>query len=128
MPRIICGTLLLFASMMSAQQQRDPPYVTPPTFPESKNPAQSMPPDTPAPPNQGKAEPSRESAQIAQQIQQAVDNEPLLKDSDLKVKVDDTKVTLTGIVANEKEREIALSAAALYAGKREIVDQIKIRT
>src|SRR3954469_14871737 len=132
MPRIICGTLLLFASVMLAQQQRDPPpCATPPTFPESKNPSQKMPPDTPAPKSEGEepqAEQSRSSVEIAEQIQHALDTEPLLKASKLKVAVDDASVTLTGAVDNQKEREIALTVATLYAGKRDIVDHIKIRT
>jgi hypothetical protein len=136
MPRIMCGTLLLFASLAWAQQQQTPqqrpPYTTPPTFPESRDPGQHMPPDTQAPQEeQGEAnpdQPTRTSAQIGEQIQRALDTEPLLKGSTLKVEVDDTKVTITGTVNNQKEREMALSAAALYAGEREIVDQIKIKT
>jgi hypothetical protein len=135
MPRIMCGTLLLFASLAWAQQQQTPqqrpPYTTPPTFPESRDPGQQMPPDTPAPQEQGEAnpdQPAAASAQVAEQIQHALDTEPLLKDSTLKVEVDDTKVTISGTVNNQKEREMALSAAALYAGEREIVDQIKIKT
>lgn len=129
MSRIICGTLLLVASVLSAQPQRDPsrpPYATPPTFPENKEPSKQNPPDTEAQPNDTAS--SRDSAKVQKQIEQAFDNEPLLKDARLKASVDDTHVTLTGTVSNEKEREIALSAAALYAGKREIVDQIKIKT
>jgi osmotically-inducible protein OsmY len=90
-----------------------------------------MPPDTPAPQEQGEAnpdQPAAASAQVAEQIQHALDTEPLLKDSTLKVEVDDTKVTISGTVNNQKEREMALSAAALYAGEREIVDRIKIKT
>jgi hypothetical protein len=129
MPRIICGTLLLVASLLSAQPQRDPshpPYATPPTFPESKEPGKQNPPDTEAQPNETAT--SRDSASVKKQIEQAFEHEPLLKDAGLRVAVDDTHVTLKGTVNNEKEREVALSAAALYAGKREIVDQIKIKT
>jgi osmotically-inducible protein OsmY len=89
-----------------------------------------MPPDTPAPEDEGQgttAEQVPSSAELAEQIQHELDIEPLLKTSKLKVAVDDHSVTLTGTVDNEKEREIALSVAALHAGKREIIDHIKVR-
>jgi hypothetical protein len=129
MNRMICGTLLLFASVSLAQQRDPPPYSTPPTFPTDRD--APMPPDTSAPaPEAGdsQAETAATSAEIADQIQGALDTEPLLKTSDLKVSVDDATVTLTGIVASQKDREVALSILALHAGKREIVDQTKLRT
>ena len=79
-----------------------------------------MPPDIPAPQ-------TLTSAQVAQQIQEKLDTEPILKASKLTVAVDDATVTLSGSVSNEQEHEIALRIAGSYAGKRDIVDHITIR-
>jgi hypothetical protein len=132
MTRIACGTLLLFASMALAQQQQ-PPYsppphaTTPPTFPEERKP---IPPDAAPAPETGNPQPdsSPTSAEITNKIQKKLDSEPLLKGSDLKVTVDDSTATLTGTVSSQKDREVALSILALYAGNREIVDRTKLRT
>ncbi len=127
MTRMLCGALLLFASVTVAQQQRfppysPPPYVTPPPAPsEAQNPGQQMPPEMAAPQ-------TPTSAGIARQIQQKLDTEPILKAANLRVAVDDSSVTLTGVVDNEQEHQIALAIAASYAGKRNIVDHIKIRS
>jgi len=125
MTRLLCGTLLLFASMTIAQQQERPPYYPPPHStrpgsPEAQNPGQRMPPDSPAPQ-------TLTSAQVAQQIQEKLDTEPILKASKLTVAVDDATVTLSGSVSNEQKHEIALRIAGSYAGKRDIVDHITIR-
>jgi len=125
MTRLLCGTLLLFASMTIAQQQERPPYYPPPHStrpgsPEAQNPGQRMPPDSLAPQ-------TLTSAQVAQQIQEKLDTEPILKASKLTVAVDDATVTLSGSVSNEQEHEIALRIAGSYAGKRDIVDHITIR-
>lgn len=129
MIRLACGTLLLFASLTVAQQQRDPQYpspTTPPTSPQGEEPRR-IPPDTPAPPQTGaRADPA--AAEISQKIQETIDQEPLLENSHLQVAVDDANVTLIGTVQSEQQRKVALSIAALYAGKREIVDRIKLAT
>lgn len=67
------------------------------------------------------------SAEVAQQIQNKLDTEPILKASKLTVAVDDATVTLSGTVDNEQEHKISLRIAGSYAGKRDIVDHIKIR-
>lgn len=125
MCRLLCGTLLLFASMTMAQQQERPPYYppsqsTPPASPAAQNPKQRTPPEMPAPR-------TLTSAEVAQQIQNKLDTEPILKASKLTVAVDDATVTLSGTVDNEQEHKISLRIAGSYAGKRDIVDHIKIR-
>jgi hypothetical protein len=94
MTRLLCGALLLFASMTMAQQQERPPYYppphsTPPASPEAQNPGKRLPPDMLAPQ-------TLTSAQVAQQIQEKLDTEPILKASKLTVAVDDISVTLSG--------------------------------
>jgi osmotically-inducible protein OsmY len=125
MRRLLCGTLLLFASMTMAQQQERPPYYppfqsTPPASPAAQNAKQRTPPEMPAPR-------MLTSAEVAQQIQNKLDTEPILKASKLTVAVDDATVTLSGTVDNEQEHKISLRIAGSYAGKRDIVDHIKIR-
>jgi hypothetical protein len=129
MTRLLCGALLLFASISMAQQQGDPPYATPPTFPQDPKLERPMPPDTRAPrPDPGISQSEATSIEIAEKIQQKLDTEPLLKSSTLKVAVDDHSATLKGTVNSKQQREVALSILALYVGKREIVDQTKLRS
>jgi osmotically-inducible protein OsmY len=85
-------------------------------------PRQEMPPDTKAPPPQGLS-----TAQIEQHIQDMLNSEPALADTNLAVKADDQSVTLTGIVGTETQHDVALRIAQSYAGGRKIVDQIKVR-
>ena len=150
MSRSLCGALLLFASIAFAQQQGrppvQPPYSTPPTFPEGQQNKPSMPPDVPAP-AQRPGEPSTSqrpsetmpseirnpnseapaSRQVMREIQQQFDREPLLKDSSLKVVVDNATITLTGTVDNEEQHRMALRIVAPYRDERNIDDQIKVR-
>jgi osmotically-inducible protein OsmY len=67
------------------------------------------------------------TAQIEQHIQDMLNSEPALADTDLAVKADDQSVTITGIVDTEAQHDVALRIAQSYAGDRKIVDQIKVR-
>jgi hypothetical protein len=124
MKRVLYGLALAFAVSAFAQQQpptNSPPYTTP-TFPEDQAPRQQMPPDTKAPPPQALS-----TAQIGQQIQDMLNNESALADTNLAVKADDQSVRLTGTVATEAQHGLALRIAQSYAGDRKIVDEIKVR-
>jgi len=126
MKRVLYGLALAFAVSAFAQQQpptNSPPYTTPPTFPEDQAPRQQMPPDTKAPPPRA----AFSTAQIGQQIQEMLDNEPALADTNLAVKANDLSVTLTGTVATEGQHDLALRIAQSYAGERKVVDKIKVR-
>jgi osmotically-inducible protein OsmY len=79
-----------------------------------------MPPDQEAPP-QGLSTP-----EIQQQIQQGLNSEPMLRNSDVGVHVDENSVILTGKVASEQQHDLALRIAQSYAGDRKIVDKIKV--
>ena|SRR2546422_8856039 len=124
MKRILCGLALVFVTSVFAEQQtpsNQPPYTTPPTFPEGSTPRQQMPPDTKAPPQDLSA------AQVEQQIQDKLNSEPDLANTNMKVKADDESVMLTGTVNTEKQHSLALRIAQSYAGQRKIVDKIQIR-
>jgi hypothetical protein len=124
MNRLLCGLVFLAATATLAQQQGypppTPPQSTPPTFPEDRAPRQPMPPDQEAPP-QGLSTP-----EIQQQIQQGLNSEPMLRNSDVGVHVDENSVILTGKVASEQQHDLALRIAQSYAGDRKIVDKIKV--
>jgi len=125
MKRILCGLVLLAGIAALAQQQGQPspttpPQGTPPTFPEDRAPRQPMPPDQEAPP-QGLSTP-----EIQQQIQQGLNSEPMLRNRDVGVHVDENSVILTGKVASEQQHDLALRIAQSYAGDRKIVDKIKV--
>jgi len=47
--------------------------------------------------------------------------------SSIKPAVDDQSVTLTGMVKDEGQHEMALQVARAYAGSRKIVDRLKIQ-
>jgi BON domain len=106
---------------------------TPPTFPSDRTkPGQSgpdtrlpsdpssMPPDTKAP-----APTSRE---LQQQIEQAFSKETELATSEIHVLVDKHAVTLTGTVDSPDERTLALRIAQSYAGERQVIDKLKLRS
>jgi BON domain len=125
MKRILCGLVLLAATAMLAQQQGQPapttpPQGTPPTFPEDRAPRQPMPPDQEAPPR------GLSTPEIQQQIQQGLNSEPMLRNSDVGVHVDENSVILTGKVDSEQQHDLALRIAQSYAGDRKIVDKIKV--
>jgi len=79
-----------------------------------------MPPDQEAPP-QGLSTP-----EVQQQIQQGLNSEPALRNSNVGVHVDENSVILTGTVNSEEQHDLALRIARSYAGDRKIVDKIKL--
>ncbi len=117
------GLLIAFALTAAGQQQstpQGPPTATPPTFPQpDKDVGRAMPPDTRA-----KA-PS--TAEIQQQIQDKMDNEPGLADAALKAKVTNSTVVLTGTVADESQHTAVRRIAESYAGPRKIVDNVRVK-
>jgi hypothetical protein len=120
---VFCGLLLVLVAAASAQQQ--PPYNrhgTPPTFPEGQPPGQAMPPDTAAPPPQ-----QMSSWQTQQQIQAKLNSEPSLANRNVKASVNDSTVTLTGVVDSERQHQLVLGIAQSYAGSREILDRIQVQ-
>jgi osmotically-inducible protein OsmY len=125
MKRALCGLALAFVVSAFAQQQsptNPPPYTTPPTFPDDQASRREMPPDTKAPAPQGLS-----TAQVEQQIQDKLNREPILANTNVGVKTDDKSVTLTGTVDTDAQHDLALRIAQSYAGDRTIVDKITVR-
>jgi len=125
MKYILFVFVLLMATAVFAQQPgqlppTSPPQSTPPTFPEERASRQQMPPDQQAPP-QGLSTP-----EVQQQIQQGLNSEPMLHNSNVGVHVDENSVILTGTVSSEEQHDLALRIAQSYAGDRKIVDKIKL--
>jgi BON domain len=125
MKKTLFGLLLLLATATLAQQQgqrppTSPPQSTPPTFPEDRAPRQQIPPDQEAPPQ------ALSTPEVQQQIQQGLNSEPMLRNSNVGVHVDENSVILTGTVASEEQHDLALRIAQSYAGDRKIVDKIKL--
>ena len=124
MKRMLWYLALAFVTSAFAQQQpptNSPPYTTPPTFPEGR-PQRQMPPDTKAPAPQDLS-----SSEVEQQIQDKLNREPTLANTEIGVKIDAKSVTLTGSVNTENQRDLALRIAQSYAGHRKILDKIKIQ-
>ena len=125
MKPMLFGLVLLVATATVAQQQGQlpptaPPQGTPPTFSEDRALRQQMAPDQEAPP-QGLSTP-----EVQGQIQQHLDSEPALRNSNFGVYVDKNSVILTGTVNSEQEHDLALRIAQSYAGDRKIVDKIRV--
>jgi BON domain len=125
MKGIIFGLVLFLSTATLAQQQgqrppTSPPQSTPPTFPEDRAPRQQMPPDQEAPP-QGLSTPK-----VQRQIQQGLNSEPALRNSNVGVHVDDNSVILSGTVDSENQHDLALRIAHSYAGDRKVVDKINL--
>jgi hypothetical protein len=121
---VLCGLLLVLVAAASAQRQQ-PPYNrqgTPPTFPQGQPPGQAMPPDTAAPPPQ-----QMSSWQVQQQIQDKLNSEPSLANRNLKASVNDSAVTLAGVVDSEPQHQLVLGIAQSYASGREILDRIQVQ-
>lgn len=126
MGRLLPLLLLSIATMVRAQPQFPSnlrPNATPPTFPQQHVPQQKMPPDTAAPPPQT----TMSSAQIAQQIQEDIGAEPSLVNTNVRVKVDESNIILTGVVDNENQHQSALRIAQAHAGQRRVVDKIEVK-
>ncbi len=124
MKSILCGLVLLLASLCLAQQpgQFPPDQSTPPTFPQGQTPGRQMPPDQEAPPAE-----QMSSTQVQQQIEQHLNAEPALTSTNVGVKTDDQTVVLTGTVDTRGQHDLAMRIAKSYAGDRQIVDKIKVR-
>jgi len=127
MKSIVFASALLLATLGFAQQQgqrqtNPPPNSTPPTFPQQQTPREQMPPDQEAPPSHGLP-----TAQVQQQIQQGLNSEPALANTNVGVKTDDSSVVLTGTVDTERQHDLAVRIAQSNAGDRQVVDKIKIR-
>lgn len=116
--------LVLPATIARAQQ-------TPPYFPEGGDQQRSsprrdrdsrrMPPDTTAPEHT-----KLTTAEVEQQIQNKLDDEPMLEGLSLFASVDEKTVTLRGKVANDEQRIAAVRIARAYSGSRKIVDMLKL--
>jgi len=124
MKQILLGLVLLLTTAVLAQQPGQPPPTasprgTPPTFPEGRAPRQQMPPDQEA--LQGLS-----TSEVQQQIQRGFNSEPMLRNSNVGVHVDENSVILTGTVDSEQKHDLALRIAQSYAGDRKIVDKIKV--
>lgn len=123
--RFLLLTLTLFLATLVLGQQpgEPPPQTTPPTFPEGKQaPTQQMPPDEKAPPPHGAS-----AKETEHRVQHALDSEPTLSKSHLEAKANQDSVVLTGTVATEEQRDLAVRIAQSQAADRKIVDKIKVR-
>jgi osmotically-inducible protein OsmY len=78
-----------------------------------------MPPDQEAPPR------GLSTPEVQQQIQQGLNSEPALRNSNVGVHVDENSVILIGWVDSENQHDLARRIARSYAGDRKIVDKIK---
>jgi hypothetical protein len=125
---ILCCVALL-ATILFAQQQgqgpstNNPPYQTPPTFPEGQaKPGAQIPPDTQAPPPE-----QMSSRQVEGQIMKSFRAEPALGGSNIDAEVDDTSVVLKGSVDTMAQHDLAIRIAQSHAGNRKVVDRIEVR-
>ena len=129
MKYVLSWAVLFLATTLLAQQQgpssptTNPPYQTPPTFPEERQaPGQRMPPDTQAPPEQ-----TMSSQRVEGKILDQFSAESALAGTNIDAKVDDDSVVLTGSVDNMTQHDLAVRIAESNAGSRKIVDKIKVK-
>jgi osmotically-inducible protein OsmY len=66
------------------------------------------------------------TAEVQQQIQQGFNSEPLLRNSNVGIQVDENSVILIGTVESEEKHDLALRIAQSYAGDRKIIDKFKL--
>ncbi|PYV55435.1 MAG: hypothetical protein DMG96_38220 [Acidobacteria bacterium] len=129
MKYVLSCAVLFLATIVLAQQQgqppptTNPPYQTPPTFPEGRQaPGQQMPPDTQAPPAQ-----TMSSQRVEGQILDQLKAEPTLSGTNIDARVDNDSVVLTGSVDTLAQHDLAVQIAQSNAGNRRIVDKIKVK-
>ena len=129
MKYVLSCAVLFLATIVLAQQQgqppptTNPPYQTPPTFPEGRQaPGQQMPPDTQAPPAQ-----TMSSQRVEGQILDQLKAEPTLSGTNIDARVDNDSVVLTGSVDTLAQHDLAVRIAQSNAGNRRIVDKIKVK-
>ena len=117
--------VVLVVPAVTAHAQQTPPYFPEggsqgsSTAPQDRDAARRMPPDTNAPEHT-----KLTSAEIEQQIQNKLDDEPMLEGLSLLASVDEKAVTLRGRVANDEQRAAAIRIARSYSGSRKIVDRL----
>jgi BON domain len=128
MKYVLSCPVLLLATLVLAQQGQpppatNPPYQTPPTFPEGRQAhGQHMPPETQAPPAE-----TMSNQRVERQILDQLKAEPTLAGSNIDAQVDDSSVILTGSVDNMTQHDLAVRIAQSNAGDRKIVDKIKVK-
>ena len=125
---VLSCAVLFLATIVLAQQQgqppptTNPPYQTPPTFPEGRQAPGQQPPDTQAPPAQ-----ETSSQRVEGQILDQLRAEPSLSGTNIDARVDDNSVVLTGNVDTLAQHDLAIQVAQSSAGNRRIVDKIKVK-
>jgi osmotically-inducible protein OsmY len=67
-----------------------------------------------------------DSATLQSQIQNAMQNEPTLRNDSVNVTVNDSTIELSGSVQNSKEKETARRIASSFAGNRRLKDRITL--
>jgi len=123
MKYVLSCAVLFLATMAVAQMQGQPPYQTPPAFPEDRQSRRGhMPPDTQAPVPQAMS-----SKQVQGQIVKQFRDEPDLSGTNIDARVDDNSVVLTGTVNSMAQRDLAIRIAQSNAGDRTVVDRIKVQ-
>jgi hypothetical protein len=120
---VLSCAILFLETIVLAQQQGQPPYQTPPTFPEGRQtPGAQMPPDTEAPPPE-----TMSSEKVEGQILDQLRAEPSLSATNIDARVDDNSVVLTGSVDTMIQHDLAVRIAQSNAGDRKVVDRIKVK-
>ena len=122
MKYVLSCAVLFLATMALAQPQGQPPYHTPPTFPEGHQSRPQLPPDTQSPAPQ-----TMSSKQVEGQIVKQLRDEPGLLGTNVDATVDDNSVVLTGAVDTEMQHDLAIHIAQSNAGDRSVMDRIKVR-
>jgi osmotically-inducible protein OsmY len=123
MKYVLSCAVLFLATMAVAQLQGQPPYQTPPTFPDQRQSRQGqMPPDTQAPAPQ-----TMSSKKVEGQIVKQFRDEPGLSGTNIDARVDDNSVVLSGTVDSITQRDLAIRIAQSNAGDRTVVDRIKVQ-
>jgi hypothetical protein len=64
--------------------------------------------------------------QIQTNLQSALDDDPILADSDVAANVDDVRIVLTGTVQSFQQHQRVLELVSPYGDSREIVDKLKV--
>lgn len=67
------------------------------------------------------------SADIEQQLQHTIAEDPALKDAKVQAQVDQDTITVSGAVQDEAQHSRVLASVQSYLGHRKLVDKIDVK-
>lgn len=118
--KFACSLLLLLALMVRQSESQEPSITGAQAGPESGAQAQQ-------PMQEALQEKAAANGQIQNNLQSALDDDPLLSEANIGMTVDDENITLTGTVQSYWQHQRVLQLVSPYSRSRKIVDKMSVQ-